>query len=78
MNKSNASFPSTPIQERQRLQVDLAPALMAVLDSYCDVTGQAKTAVITALLIANLPQLHEAAKDLRKRSQEILNSSQKR
>lgn len=54
--------------DRQRVTVDVAPVVLALLDNFCDVTGQARSAVIAALLATHLPAMHEHASDLKSRA----------
>lgn len=65
--KTIVPMPVAPV-ERQRVTVDVSPSLLALLDHYCDVTGQARTSVIVNLLSAHLPALHDQAKDLKARA----------
>lgn len=57
---------------RPRITVDVSPAVSALLDHYCDVTGQTRSSVILGLLMAQLPAMAELADNLKRRSSQIL------
>lgn len=56
---------------RPRITCDVPAALLSVLDNYCEVTGQARSAVILALLAQHLPALDDHAQVLRQRAQKV-------
>lgn len=63
---------------RQRVTVDVPPGLLSLLDNYSEVTGQARAAVVLALLVAHLPALNDQAQDLRKRAQQLQQQGHKK
>ncbi len=64
------SEPSAP--GRLRVTVDVSPAVSALLDHYCDVTGQTRSSVILGLLMAQLPAMAELADNLKRRSVQLI------
>jgi hypothetical protein len=68
--------PVIPLK-RDRLSVDLPPSLQLLLDHYCEVTGQGRTAVILNLLTVHLPALHDQANDLKKKANALIPSGKK-
>lgn len=58
--------------DRQRITIDVSPPVMSLLDHYCEVTGQARSAVVNALIVANLATLTDQSQDIKRRSKELL------
>lgn len=63
--------PASSSIERQRITVDVPPSTAALLDYYCDATGQARSAVILGLLTAHLPAMLDLADNLKKRAGQL-------
>jgi len=65
-----AAVPSSP--DRQRISVELSPAVSALLDHIIETTGQTKAAIVGVALLDALPELVARADALKKRNQELL------
>lgn len=71
--------PKNPVvsDQRLRLTVDVTPAVLALLDHYCESTGLSRAAVLLWLLVERLPALNTQAKDLRSRVREVSQTAKK-
>lgn len=71
--------PKNPVDSDQRLRltVDVTPAVLALLDHYCESTGLSRAAVLLGLLVERLPALNAQAKDLRSRVREVNQTAKK-
>ena len=71
--------PKNPVVSdgRLRLTVDVPPAVLALLDHYCESTGLSRAAVLLGLLVERLPALNAQAKDLRSRVREVNQTAKK-
>lgn len=64
--------PSTPAApDRQRLSLDLAPAVSLLLDHVATVTGTPKSQLVAQALLEALPALLERADGIQKRAQAL-------
>lgn len=64
--------PQTPLAaDRQRLSLDLAPAVTLLLDHIAAVTGATKSQIVLGALLDALPDLVERADALKKRQVEL-------
>ena len=62
---------NAPSSDRSRLSVDLSPVVMSHFDHISEVTGVAKSGIITAALLDALPELLARADGLKKRYSEL-------
>jgi len=68
-----ASIPSAPAQpDRSRLSLDLAPAVMTLLDHISDVTGVPKSQIVYGALLDQLSELVARADALKKRQADMV------
>jgi uncharacterized protein YgbK (DUF1537 family) len=68
---SQAQIPTPDEQARQRLQMDLSPAVASLLDHVVFVTGGTRSSVVLQALLDALPALVERADSIKKRHVEI-------
>lgn len=68
---SQPAVAPTQDQSRQRVQVDVSPAVSSLLDHVCEVTGGTRSSVVLQALLDALPALVERADSLKKRHREI-------
>jgi hypothetical protein len=61
--------PATASPERYRVTVDVPSGIAAVLDQYCEVTGQNRSSVVLSLIVQNLAALDDQSQALRQRAQ---------
>ena len=61
--------------QRLRLTVDVPPAVLALLDHYCECSGLSRAAVLLGLLVERLPALNAQAKDLKSRAKEVIQTA---
>jgi hypothetical protein len=73
--KSNQSNPLS--EQRVRLTVDVPPAVLALLDHYCEATGLSRSGVLLGLLVERLPALNAHAKELKNRAREVIQTAKK-
>ena len=63
--------------QRLRLTVDVPPAVLALLDHYCECSGLSRAAVLLGLLVERLPALNAQAKELKSRAREVSQPAKK-
>lgn len=72
---SNPQPPLLP--DRIRLSVEVSPVVSSHLDHISDITGQSKAAIVSAALLAALPDLLTKADGLKRRYQELNQAKKK-
>lgn len=68
------SVPSS-LPARPRLSVELSPSVSLLLDHVADVTGESKAGIVSAALLAALPEILARADGLKKRVGELTQAS---
>ena len=71
------SNPTAVADQRLRLTVDVPPAVLALLDHYCECSGLSRAAVLLSLLVERLPALNAQAKELKSRAREVSQPAKK-
>ncbi len=73
------TVPKPPVvPDRPRVNVELSPAVLALLDHVCDVTGTTRTQVIVNSLVESLPALLDRSEGLQKRANAIQQAQQQK
>jgi uncharacterized protein (DUF1778 family) len=70
--------PPASVPDRPRVNVELSPSVLALLDHVCDVTGSTRTQVIVNSLVEALPGLLERSDGLQKRANVIQQAQQQK
>lgn len=71
MTQNKPIHQSVAAPDRQRVTVDLSPTVLSLLDNYCEVTGQSRSAVVNSLVVSNLAALIEQSQAIKRTARDL-------